>query len=129
MEGDDTARAKDIAAAMTEYRKSLGKLLAVYEGSLAKAVERREQRRALYDRGVIGQSAIDDAETEVTTTQQKVDSTRREMAEVDRKLAEPIPPPHNSVGRIHRPALPVLAGRCEPVASRQGPSSAPTATQ
>jgi multidrug resistance efflux pump len=93
MEGDDTARAKDIAAAMTEYRKSLGKLLAVYEGSLAKAVERREQRRALYDRGVIGQSAIDDAETEVTTTQQKVDSTRREMAEVDRKLAEPIPPP------------------------------------
>jgi len=81
-------RASDIVVALREYRDSLEKLLAIYEASLAKAKDRRDQRQELLDRGIISRREFEDTERAVTEAQAKVDGTRREIAGADHAMAE-----------------------------------------
>jgi S1-C subfamily serine protease len=81
-------RAADIVVALREYRSSLEKLLAVYESSLAKATEQRDQRRDFHNRGIIGRREVEDAERAVTDARAKVDGTRQEIAAADQAIAE-----------------------------------------
>ena len=81
-------RAADIVVTLKEYRASLETLLAIYEKNLPKAIERRDQRQEFYNRGIISRRELEEAENAVTTAQQKIDGTRREIAAVDHAIAE-----------------------------------------
>ncbi|HEV8533657.1 MAG TPA: hypothetical protein VGT00_19705 [Methylomirabilota bacterium] len=81
-------RAADIVVALKEYRASLETLLAIYEKNLPKAIERRDQRQEFYTRGIVSRRELEEAENAVTTAQQKIDGTRREIAAVDHAIAE-----------------------------------------
>ncbi len=81
-------QAADMVVALKEYRASLEKLLAIYEGHLPKALEQRDLRRDFYSRGIISKRELEEAELALTTAQQKVDGTRREIDAVDHAIAE-----------------------------------------
>ncbi len=81
-------RAADIVVTLREYRASLEKLLAIYEASLAKAKDQRDQRQEFLNRGIISRREFEDAERAVTEAQAKVDGTRREIAGADHAMAE-----------------------------------------
>ena len=53
-------RAADIVVTLREYRASLEKLLAIYEASLAKAKDQRDQRQEFLNRGIISRREFED---------------------------------------------------------------------
>jgi hypothetical protein len=81
-------RAADIVVTLKEYRASLETLLAIYEKNLPKAIERRDQRQEFYNRGIVSRRELEEAENAVTTAQQKIAGTRREIAAADHAIAE-----------------------------------------
>jgi hypothetical protein len=81
-------RAAELTGALRDYRKSLERLLAIHEQTLARAVETQRTWRDLLDRGTISRRELEQAETAVTTIQGKVDQTTREIAAADHAIAE-----------------------------------------
>jgi hypothetical protein len=80
--------AAELLAALREYHESLARLLALQEQALASATDRREQRRDLYERGLISRRELEESERALSTAQQSVEDTRRAMDAADRAMLE-----------------------------------------
>lgn len=81
-------RASEIVAALADYRVKLEALLPLYEEELAKATERREQRREFLERGVISKKEFEATEAAVAKAQGKIEDTQRAISDVDHATAE-----------------------------------------
>ena len=75
-------------AALADYRLKLEALLPHYEQELARALEQREQRRELLERGIVSRKEFEATETAVAKAQQKLEDTRRTIADVDHAMVE-----------------------------------------
>jgi len=84
------AQAAEVIAALADYRLKLEALLPLYEQELARANEQREQRRELLERGIVSRKEFEATETVVARAQQKLEDTRRAIAEVDHAMVEAI---------------------------------------
>ena len=82
------ARAAEVIAALADYRLKLEALLPLYEQELARANEQREQRRELLERGIVSRREFEVTETAVAKAEQKLEDTRRAIAEVDHAMVE-----------------------------------------
>ena len=78
----------EVIATLADYRAKLEALLPIYEHELARAVEKREQWRELLGRGIISRKEFETAEAAVAAAQQKLEDTRRSIAEVDHAMVE-----------------------------------------
>ena len=83
-------QAAEVIAALADYRLKLEALLPLYEQELARANEQREQRRELLERGIVSRKEFEATETVVARAQQKLEDTRRAIAEVDHAMVEAI---------------------------------------
>ena len=81
-------RAAEVIATLADYRAKLEALLPLYEQELARAIEQREQRRELLERGIVSRKEFEATETVVAKAQQKLEDTRRAIAEVDHAMVE-----------------------------------------
>jgi hypothetical protein len=81
-------RAGEVVTALTDYRAKLEALLPLHEQELARAVEQREQRRELLERGIISRREFEATEAAVTQAQNKIEETHRAVADVDHALVE-----------------------------------------
>jgi len=81
-------RVSEVIATLADYRAKLEALLPIYGQELARAVEKREQWRELLGRGVISRKEFEGTETAVAATQQKLEDTRRSIAEADHAMVE-----------------------------------------
>jgi hypothetical protein len=81
-------RAGEVVTALTDYRAKLEALLPLYEQELARVTERRDQRRVLFERGIISRKELEATEAAVQKAQAKIEDTHRAVAEVDHALAE-----------------------------------------
>ena len=81
-------RASEVIATLADYRAKLEALLPMYEQELARAIEKREQWRELLGRGIISRKEFEVTATAVAATQQKLEDTRRSMAEADHAMVE-----------------------------------------
>ena len=81
-------QATELLAALKDYRQSLEHLLALQEQALASATDRREQRRDLYDRGVISRREFEESERTFSTARQSVEDTRQAIEAADHATVE-----------------------------------------
>lgn len=81
-------RAAEVEAAISDYRASLEKLLAIHEGELPKLVQRRDQWRDLLSRGIISRREFEATEQAVAAQEQKVAETRRAIDATEHAMAE-----------------------------------------
>ena len=70
-----------------EYKASLEKLLALYEGNVKKAEEKVTVSQKLLAEGLIARTQVEDAEHTLALEKQKVEETRRQMANADAQIA------------------------------------------
>jgi hypothetical protein len=82
------ARAAEMVALLKEYRATLERLLPLEEGDLARAVQRRDERRELLARGIISRKEFEETEEAVERAKQKLEETQHAMTDVDHALAE-----------------------------------------
>lgn len=73
--------------ATKEYKSSLEKLLAIYEGNVKKAEERLEVSRKLLEEGLIARTQVEENEHAVKAAKDKVSETRRQMTNADAQIA------------------------------------------
>ncbi|HET8575523.1 MAG TPA: hypothetical protein VFO18_00380 [Methylomirabilota bacterium] len=78
----------ELLAALKEYRQSLERLLALQEQALASAADRREQRRDLYERGLISRREFEESERAAAAARQSVEETRRAIEAADHATVE-----------------------------------------
>jgi len=81
-------RASEIMAALADYRVKLEALLPLYEEELARATERREQRRELLERGIVSKKEFEATEAAVAKAQTRIEDTHRAISDVDHAAAE-----------------------------------------
>lgn len=81
-------RAAEVIAALADYRAKLEALLPLYEQELARAADQREQRRELLERGIVSRKEFEATETAAVKAQQKLEDTRRAIADVDHATVE-----------------------------------------
>jgi len=81
-------RVAEVVATLADYRAKLEVLLPLYEQELTRAIERREQLRELLERGIISRKEFEATEVAVANAQQKVEDTRRAIADVDHAMVE-----------------------------------------
>lgn len=70
-----------------EYKASLTKLLAIYEGEVSKAEEKLKQAHALFAQGLISKNQVAESERVVASAKDKVAETNRSMANADTQIA------------------------------------------
>ena len=73
--------------ATKDYKSSLGKLLAIYEGNITKAEEKLELSKKLLAEGLIAKTQVEENERVVAEAKQKVAETRRQMTSADEQIA------------------------------------------
>ena len=71
-----------------DYKASLEKLLAIYEGNVTKAEEKLATRRKLLEEGLIAKAQVEEQERLVGAEKDKVTETRRQMASADSQIAD-----------------------------------------
>jgi hypothetical protein len=71
-----------------EYKASLQKLLALYEDSLKKAEEKRNQAQKLLADGLMSRREIEQAEAVVTSARLKVTETQTQISGADTQIAQ-----------------------------------------
>jgi hypothetical protein len=81
-------RVSEVIATLADYRAKLDALIPIYEQELARAIEKREQWRELLGRGIISRKEFEATETAAAATQQKLENTRRSIAEADHAMVE-----------------------------------------
>ena len=81
-------RASEVIATLADYRTKLEALVPIYEQELARAIEKREQWRELLGRGIISRKEFETTDTAVAATQQKLEDTRRAIAEANHAMVE-----------------------------------------
>ena len=74
--------------ATKEYKDSLQRLLTLYESSLKKAEDKRDQAQKLFADGLMSQREIDQAEAVVTSARLKVTETQMQMTGADSQIAQ-----------------------------------------
>ena len=82
------AEGDEVIATLADYRAKLEALVPIYEQELARAIEKREQWRELLGRGIISRKEFETTDTAVAATQQKLEDTRRAIAEADHAMVE-----------------------------------------
>jgi hypothetical protein len=86
---DRVSKAKaEVAAAANNYKASLAKLLELQENDLKSATETVERRKELLAQAIISKKELEESERALTTAQDKVADTKRQMAESDTLIAE-----------------------------------------
>ena len=86
---DRVAKAKaEVAAAANDYKASLEKLLALQENDVKTASETVEKRKELLAQAIISKKELEESERALSAAQDKVASTKRQMAESDTLIAE-----------------------------------------
>ena len=78
---------EEFVNATKEYKTSLGKLLAIYEGNVTKAEEKLELSKKLLAEGLIAKSQVEENERAVASAKQKVSETRQQMTSADDQIA------------------------------------------
>lgn len=73
--------------ATNEYKTSLGKLLAIYEGNVKKAEDKLELSKKLLAEGLIARTQVEENEQAVADAKAKVSETRRQMTGADEQIA------------------------------------------
>jgi hypothetical protein len=82
------SRVSEVIATLADYRAKLEALLPLYEQELARTIEKREQWRELLGRGIISRKEFEATDAAVAATQQKLEDTRRSIAEADHAMVE-----------------------------------------
>lgn len=86
---DRVAKAKaEVAAAANDYKASLAKLLTLQENDVKTASETVERRKELLTQAIISKKELEESERALSTAQDKVANTKRQMAESDTLIAE-----------------------------------------
>jgi len=78
---------EEFVKATNEYKASLEKLLAIYEGNVTKAEEKVTQAKQLLAEGLIARAQVEETEHAVALAQQKVAETKRQMTNADAQVA------------------------------------------
>jgi len=85
----ELARLRDeYVKATKEYKASLDRLLAIYEGNVKTAEEKLDNAKKLYEDGLISRGQVEDNQRLVKTEQDKVSETRKQMATADSQIAD-----------------------------------------
>ena len=71
-----------------EYKASLQKLLTLYQASVKKAEQRRDQTRKLFADGLVSQRDVEQSEHAVTDANLKVSGVQQQIATADTQIAE-----------------------------------------
>ncbi len=74
--------------ATKEYKASLQKLLALYEGSEHKAEQRLAQSKDLYKDGLLSKRQVEESERAVGVEKEKVSGVEQQIASADTQIAE-----------------------------------------
>jgi hypothetical protein len=72
--------------ATREYKSSLERLLALYEGNLKSAEEKLTTAQKLYAEGLLSRSQVEENERAVQGAQEKVSETRKQMGSADSQI-------------------------------------------
>src|SRR6185369_3307538 len=78
---------EEFVKATNEYKASLEKLVAIYEGNVTKAEEKVTQAKQLLAEGLIARAQVEETEHAVALAQQKVAETKRQMTNADAQVA------------------------------------------
>jgi hypothetical protein len=78
----------DYIKATKEYKASLERLLAMYEGDVKSVEEKFASAKKLFDEGLISRSQLEENERLVKTAQEKVSETQKQMAGADSQIAD-----------------------------------------
>lgn len=73
--------------ATKDYKTSLEKLLAIYEGNVKKVEEKLEQSKKLLAEGLIAKAQVEENERALAAAKEKVSETRRQMNSADEQIA------------------------------------------
>jgi hypothetical protein len=78
---------EEFVNATKDYKTSLGKLLAIYEGNVTKAEEKLALSKKLLAEGLIAKTQVEENERAVAAGKEKVSETRRQMSGADEQIA------------------------------------------
>ena len=78
----------DYIKATRDYQASLQKLLALYEASLKKAEDKRDQAQKLFADGLMSQREVEQTEAVVTSARLKVTETQTQISGADTQIAQ-----------------------------------------
>jgi hypothetical protein len=78
---------EDYIKATNDYKASLDKLIAIYEGNVKKAEEKVEVSKKLLAEGLIPRAQVEENEHALALEKQKVAETRRQMDSADAQIA------------------------------------------
>src|SRR5947207_2684984 len=71
-----------------EYKASLQKLLALYQGNVSKAEQRRDQMQKLFAEGLVSKRDVEQAESAVTDAGLKVSEVQQQIGSADTQIAQ-----------------------------------------
>lgn len=74
--------------ATREYKSSLERLLAIYEGNVKRAEEKLTSAQKLYAEGLLSRSQVEENERALKADQEKVSETRKQMGTADSQIAD-----------------------------------------
>jgi hypothetical protein len=86
-DGELTKLREEFISATRDYKNSLEKLLAIYDGNVRKAEEKLTMSRKLYDEGLIARQQLEEHERAVAGEKDKVAEARRQMENADTQIA------------------------------------------
>ena len=78
---------EEFVNATKEYKTSLEKLLAIYEGNVTKAEAKLDVSKKLLAEGLIAKTQVEENERAVTDAKNKVSETRRQMTSAEEQIA------------------------------------------
>ena len=78
---------EEFVNATKDYKSSLGKLLAIYEGNVTKAEDKLALSKKLLAEGLIPKNQVEENERAVAAAKGKVSETRRQMTSADEHIA------------------------------------------
>ena len=78
---------EEFVKATNDYKASLEKLLAIYEGNVKKAEEKVTVSNKLLAEGLIARAQVEESEHQLALEKQKVEDTRRQMTNADAQVA------------------------------------------
>ena len=79
---------EDYIKATKDYKASLEKLLAIYEGNVTSAEAKLVSAKKLFDEGLISKLQLEESERAVGTEKDKVAEARRQMTNADTQIAD-----------------------------------------
>lgn len=78
---------EEFIKATNDYKTSLGKLLAIYEGNVKRAEEKLELSKKLLAEGLVAKTQVDENERALAAENEKVAATRHQVTQADEQIA------------------------------------------